>query len=152
MLLRLVNSGVEMKSYMGTCFCGSVEVSVSGEPIAMGYCHCDSCRAWSASPINAFTLWQPNAVKVTRGEGLLQSYSKNPTSHRKSCKRCGGHVFTDHPLWNVVDVYAATIPSFPYKPGVHVNYQETRLRITDGLPKMKDMPKELGGSGITLPE
>jgi hypothetical protein len=26
------------------------------------------------------------------------------------------------------------------------------LRIRDGLPKMKDVPKEMGGSGETLPE
>jgi hypothetical protein len=33
-----------------------------------------------------------------------------------------------------------------------VNYQETKLRIKDGLPKMKDFPKEFGGSGTTLAE
>jgi hypothetical protein len=52
----------------------------------------------------------------------------------------------------VTDVYAASIPDFPYQPGLHVNYQETKLRIKDGLPKMKDMPKEMGGSGVVLPE
>jgi hypothetical protein len=26
------------------------------------------------------------------------------------------------------------------------------LRVRDGLPKMKDVPKEMGGSGETLPE
>jgi len=26
------------------------------------------------------------------------------------------------------------------------------LPIRDGLPKMKDMPEEMGGSGETLPE
>jgi hypothetical protein len=35
---------------------------------------------------------------------------------------------------------------------VHVHYQETVLHITDGLPKMADVPAELGGSGKTLPE
>jgi len=35
---------------------------------------------------------------------------------------------------------------------VHVHYQETRLPIRDGLPKMKDMPQEMGGSGVLLPE
>ena len=35
---------------------------------------------------------------------------------------------------------------------LHVNYAETVLRIKDGLPKMKDMPKEMGGSGETVPE
>ncbi len=51
-----------------------------------------------------------------------------------------------------IDVYAATIPDFPYQAGVHVNYQETKLRIEDGLPKLKDVPKELGGSGIAIAE
>jgi len=44
------------------------------------------------------------------------------------------------------------IPDFPYRPAVHVHYQETVLRIRDGLPKMKDVPKEMGGSGVSLPE
>jgi hypothetical protein len=30
---------------------------------------------------------------------------------------------------------------------VHVNYQESKLHISDGLPKLKDLPKEMGGSG-----
>jgi hypothetical protein len=33
-----------------------------------------------------------------------------------------------------------------------VNYQETKLHIKDGLPKIKDVPKEMGGSGESLPE
>jgi len=39
-----------------------------------------------------------------------------------------------------------------YTPALHVNYQERVLRIRDGLPKYKDMPAEMGGSGDTLPE
>jgi hypothetical protein len=49
-------------------------------------------------------------------------------------------------------VYAAVIADFPYHPGVHVHYQETKLRIQDGLPKMKDVPKEMGGSGVSMAE
>ena len=48
--------------------------------------------------------------------------------------------------------YAATIPTFPFEPGVHVNYESTVLRMKDGLPKMKDFPAEMGGSGETLAE
>jgi len=142
----------EARTYTGSCFCGAVQLEVSGEPAVMGYCHCDSCRSWSAAPVNAFILWKPEAVRVTRGAEHIQSYSKTPKSHRKSCKICGGHLYTEHPLWGVTDVYAASIPEFPYRAALHVNYQETKLRIKDGLPKMKDMPKEMGGSGVTLPE
>ena len=69
-----------------------------------------------------------------------------------SARLCGGHLFTEHPLWGLIDVYAATIPTFRHEPKLHVNYAETVLRIKDGLPKMKDLPKEMGGSGEVLAE
>jgi hypothetical protein len=140
------------RTYRGSCFCGAVEIEVKGEPAAAGYCHCDSCRRWSGGPINAFTLWPPSAVAVTRGAEQIDTYNKTPRSGRKWCKACGGHLFTEHPAWNLIDVYAATIPDYPFKPGVHVNYQETVLHVRDGLPKMKDLPGEMGGSGTTVPE
>lgn len=140
------------KQYKGSCFCGTVQFTVSGEPAGMGYCHCHSCRHWSASPVNAFTLWKPDAVKVTQGAEHVGTYNKTPKSYRKWCRKCGGHVFTDHPGMGLIDVYAGVIPEFPYEAGVHVHYQETKLRIHDGLPKMKDLPKEMGGSGLTLAE
>jgi hypothetical protein len=140
------------KTYHGGCFCGAVQFTVTGEPAAMGYCHCESCRAWSAGPVNAFTLWNPEAVKITRGADNIGTYNKTPASGRQWCKTCGGHLFTSHPGWNLIDVYAAVVPGLEFTPGVHVHYQETKLRIKDGLPKMKDIPKEMGGSGVTLPE
>lgn len=48
-----------MTIHKSGCFCGAVQFEVSGEPAAMGYCHCGSCRRWSAGPVNAFTLWPP---------------------------------------------------------------------------------------------
>jgi len=142
----------DAKSYAGSCFCGAVQFTVTGDPAAMGYCHCRSCRHWSAGPVNAFTLWKPNAVKVTRGAEHIGTYNKTPGSSRKWCKLCGGHVFTEHPGMGLTDVYAAVIPDLPFKPGVHVHYQESVLRIKDGVPKLKDVPKEMGGSGAALPE
>lgn len=139
-------------SYQGSCFCGVVKLTVTGAPAAMGYCHCDSCRHWSAGPINAFTLWPPAAVKVTEGEDKLGSFAKTDNSHRKWCTQCGGHVFTDHPGMGLIDVYAAIIPDLPFKPGVHVFYEETVLRIHDSIVKQKDVPAEMGGSGEELPE
>ena len=140
------------KTHQGRCFCGAVEFTVTGEPAGMGYCHCESCRTWSAGPVNAFTLWKPEAVKITKGAGNIGKYNKTPRSGRQWCKSCGGHLFTEHPHWNLTDVYAATIPAYRHAPAVHVNYQETVLPMKDGLPKMKDLPKEMGGSGETMAE
>jgi hypothetical protein len=140
------------KSYQGGCFCGAVQLTVSGDPMAMGYCHCESCRHWSAGPVNAFCLWPPAAVKVTRGAELIATYNKTPGSSRKWCTKCGGHVMSEHPNAGFIDVFSAVTPKFPHKPEVHVNYAERVLDIKDGLPKLKDFPKEMGGSGETMAE
>lgn len=145
-------SSTESESYEGSCFCGTVRVKATGAPFAMGFCHCKDCRAWSAAPVNAFTLWQPDAVEVTQGEDSLVTYKHTEASHRKSCAKCGGHLLTDHPPGNFVDVYAAVLPGLEFEPALHVNYESATLRIRDGLPKLKDFPAEMGGSGETLPE
>lgn len=136
--------------HTGKCFCGAVELTVTGDPLAMGYCHCESCRSWSAGPVNAFTLWKPEQVKITKGADNVASYQKTERSVRKWCKTCGGHLLTDHPPWGVVDVYAAVLADLKYAPALHVNYQETVLHLHDGLPKQKDFPAEMGGSGVLL--
>ena len=138
--------------HVGSCFCGAVEVEVQGDPAGMGYCHCQSCRSWSGGPVNAFSLWKPEAVVVKKGGEHIATYQKTELSQRQYCAKCGGHLMTNHPGLGLVDVFAATIPTLDFQPGLHVNYQETVLRMKDGLPKMKDFPKELGGSGATVAE
>lgn len=139
-------------TYICKCFCHAVELTVTGQPVAMGYCHCESCRVWSAGPVSAFTLWRPDAVRVTKGAENVGEFQKAERSIRKWCKRCGGHLLTEHPTWGVVDVYAAIIPELAFKPSVHVNYQETVLPFKDSLPKQRDIPAEMGGTGLLLPE
>lgn len=138
--------------HIGACFCGAVSIKVTGTPEAMGYCHCSSCRSWSAGPVNAFTLWKPGNVTITQGAEFVGRFNKSGNSDRRFCTRCGGHLLSMHPTLGLTDVFAATLPTVPFKPGVHVNYSETVLRMRDGLPKLRDFPAELGGSGQTVPE
>ena len=139
-------------TYSGECFCGAVGLEASGAPVGMGYCHCASCRSWSASPVNAFTLWSPEAVRITRGQEFVGHFQKTENTDRQFCTKCGGHLLSHHPKLGLTDVFAATLPGLSFEPGVHVNYSETVLRMHDGLPKLKDFPAELGGSGLAVPE
>lgn len=59
---------------------------------------------------------------------------------------------TDHPAADFTDVYAAILPTLAFEPALHVNYESSVLRVKDGLPKLKDFPSEMGGSGETLAE
>ena len=138
--------------HQGQCFCGAVGIEATGEPGAQGYCHCESCRAMSGAPVRGFTLWPQDAIRVIRGEDQLTGYNKMGFSDRQHCAKCGGQVLIQHPSIGMTDVHAETLRGFDFQPALHVNYQEKVLPIRDGLPKQKDFPAELGGSGELIPE
>ncbi len=139
-------------THTGTCFCGAVEIKVTGPPEEMGYCHCSSCRSYSGGPLSAFILWKSESVTITKGEEFMGSYNKMGMSDRRFCKKCGGHIMTAHPDLGLTDVGAGVLPSIAFEPSVHLNYAESIVPIKDGLPKLRDFPAAVGGSGELLPE
>jgi hypothetical protein len=138
--------------HLGSCFCGAVELQLTRTPEATGYCHCGTCRSWSGGPVNAFSLWKVSAVEVTKGESYISKFEKSKVSQRHYCSKCGGHLMTNHPTLGLIDVFAATIPTPVFKPGIHVNYADTVLPMRDGLPKLRDFPADLGGTGEIIAE
>lgn len=149
----------DQAKHHGNCFCGKVKFVLTGQPEVMAYCHCESCRSWSAGQVSAFSLWKPESMEITQGLDNIAGFDRNPlsdddtvVSNRVWCKTCGGHLYTDHPTMGLIDVPVSIIKGFEFKPMFHVNYQETVHPMHDGLPKFKDLPKEAGGSGIELAE
>lgn len=138
--------------HTGTCFCGEVALEVTGEPQAMGYCHCRSCRAWSGGPVNTFAIWPQEAVKVVRGAERIGSHSQTGQTQRQFCQGCGGHLMAAIPSFGIIDVLPAILPGLGFVPQMHIHYGETVLPMRDGLPKLRDLPAEAGGSGELLPE
>jgi hypothetical protein len=139
------------RTYKGKCFCGAVELVATGTPLLMAYCHCESCRRWSASPVSSFVRWGLDAVKVATGAEHVATFAKTPRTTRKWCARCGGHLLLEHGDTRVVDIFAAALPGLEFKPREHFHYQEAVLRIVDSLPKNKDLARAAGGSGVLLP-
>ena len=140
------------ETHSGSCYCGAVELELTGPPLDMGYCHCANCRKYSGAPLNAFSLWKAGDVKVKKGSDLLLHFQSSEISDRRYCSKCGAHVMIDHPKLGLVDVRGAIPETITFKATVHINYEETVLPIKDGLPKLRDFPKEIGGSGETMPE
>jgi hypothetical protein len=137
-------------SYAGKCFCGSVEFKATGDPAAMGYCHCRSCREWSGAPLTGWILYPRDLVEITKGSDNIGSFHRTDRNIRKWCNTCGGHVLVDLPKWDFVELFSASIPMLLFEPTLHIHYEETVLRIKDGLPKQKDLPKDFGGTGELL--
>jgi len=138
-------------THTGSCYCGAIEIETSGEPLDMGYCHCANCRKYSGAPLAAFTLWKADQVRIGKGAGSLGKFKSSDISVRQYCKHCGSHLIVDHPALGLTDI-RAPLAGLTFKPTVHLNYDETVLPIKDGLPKLKDFPASIGGSGQTLPE
>ena len=140
------------KTNAGACFCGAVQFTASGAPKEMGYCHCSSCRAYSGAPVTAFALWDADNVRVTAGAELLGKINKTGMTERNFCMRCGGHLMNRHPSLGLTDIPAGLLSDLDFRPSVHLNYAETVMPMKDGLPKLRDFPAEVGGSGEVMPE
>lgn len=138
--------------HSGTCFCGAIAIRTKGNPVEMGYCHCQSCRWHSGAPLTAYSLWHAEDVTIKRGMPLVGSYNKTGMSERFFCRQCGGTVFTAHPQMGMTDIPVALLPTLAFKPSVHLNYAEAVLSVRDGLPKLLDFPQHAGGSGVLLEE
>jgi len=141
-----------MSTRKSSCFCGAVELELSGDPNVQAYCHCSSCRGWLGAPIHAATLWPAAKVRVVKGANELGMFKKTEASHRQFCRGCGSPVLVGHPALGMIDVPAGAISGLAYAPTLHVHYGEKVLAVRDGLPKFKDFPKEFGGSGEMLAE
>jgi len=133
------------------CLCGAVTMKLTGPCQGCLMCHCSDCRKWTGSTGNAANLWPSDKVEVT---GKLLEFHKTPDSisYRKVCAKCYGAVLIDHTAaMNMIDVCGGLLPR-QFEPAVHDFYEERILPMKDGLPKVKDLPKEFGGSGETVPE
>ena len=119
----------------------------------MGYCHCQSCRSWSGGPVNAFSLWRPNAVQVTAGAGNISGGVPEDCSKPAPVLHKMRRTSDDQsPSSGAGRCVCKQLPTIKFKPAMHINYAETVLPMRDGLPKFKDFPADVGGSGEQMPE
>lgn len=141
-------------TYHAQCSCGAVKLEAEGEPVVQCYCHCNSCRSATGAPVNTPVLWPRDKVRFTSGEDKLRRYSKDETSEggRLSCGVCHGFVGAILAEAGLFDIFSGLLSDLDFKPSVHINYENAVLPIKDGLPKLKDMPEEWGGSGAFLAE
>ena len=140
------------KTYDGSCFCGAVEFTVTGAPVSMGYCHCNSCRHWSAAPLIPSPCGSQKTLELRGEKKILGPLAKRRKAIASGARHAAVTSLRIHPELGLIDVYAAAIPGVPFIPGLHVNYSETKLPIGTVFFKLKDFPHGFGGSGIEVVE
>jgi len=75
-----------MTKVEGSCRCGDVRITASGDPLRVGLCHCFDCRKHHGTPFHASAIFDESKVTIT---GETKSYKE-----RYFCPRCGSPVFS----------------------------------------------------------
>jgi len=80
-------------SLSGSCLCGAVRYSMTGEELRFLHCHCTRCRKASGTG-HASNLFVKGTLNWEAGENLVKSF-KLPEAERFTntfCSICGGRV------------------------------------------------------------
>ena len=124
------------------CDCGTVEVTMTGEPKVHAFCHCEDCRDLLQVPYHSVLAWEPEQVSVTKGEPSVKTFqhpSKRMT--RVFCADCGELLYNTNAMgWKLVSQILVlktngyTLPE-SYQPNGHFFYDRRIVDIDDALPK-----------------
>lgn len=77
---------------IGTCLCGDVEFSITGELPNFYQCHCSLCRKLSGSASDTATFLNREQFQWIKGLDFISSF-KLPSGYRSDfCKHCGSTV------------------------------------------------------------
>lgn len=72
--------------YAGGCLCGHVKLSVRGEPLRVGICHCMTCRHESGSAFTFYGVWPAGMFERTGDTSEFRG--------QHLCAQCGSPLFS----------------------------------------------------------
>lgn len=126
-----------MTTTRGRCLCGDVTYEFDGTPNWRSYCHCESCRRNTSSPVTAFFGVTRSAFRFTGSPPA--AYQSSPGVRRLFCGRCGTPMAyqTDRRA-EEIDLYAASLEDpEAYRPEAHVHAAErlSWFDVRDELPR-----------------
>jgi len=126
-----------MTTTSGRCLCGDVTYEFSGPENWRAYCHCDSCRRNTSSPVTAFFGVPRQAFRFTGKQPAV--YQSSPGVRRLFCGRCGSPMAFDADRYSdEIHLYAASLEDpARYQPQCHVHCAERLpwFDVKDDLPR-----------------
>ena len=121
----------------GHCLCGAVRYRVTGEPVWVAHCHCESCRRASSAALVTWAGFRRADFAFTEGEPA--AYPSSPGVVRRFCPRCGSPLTYESRRWP--DEIHVQVCSFDdpaaFQPTAHVHVAEQLpwLHLADGLKR-----------------
>jgi hypothetical protein len=125
----------------GSCLCGRVSFTVSGDLGATDACHCVQCRKQSGHYFASANV--PRTALVVTGEENVTWYQSSARVRRGFCSTCGSFLFWD-PLardWTGIALGAFDTPTGTHlEKHIFVAEKGDYYDIIDGLPQEMTPP------------
>ncbi len=126
-----------MTDKSGRCLCGAVTYAYDGAVNWSAYCHCESCRRNTASPVTAFFGVPRDAFRFTGKAPAI--YRSSPGVRRLFCADCGTPMAYEADRFpDEIHLYAASLDEpLNYAPQAHVHWAERLpwFDVRDDLPR-----------------
>lgn len=83
----------------GSCLCGSIQVSISGEPIKRFVCYCSDCRKGSGHLGQFIVMLDTKDIEISDSNSRLKEYTVTSTKsgfpkRKQFCCECGCTILT----------------------------------------------------------
>lgn len=108
--------------YQGSCLCGKVKFTLSGDIQDIVHCHCSLCRKAQGSAFATNANVNKKDFIFTAGENNLTAYPLSAIQTKYFCKTCGSPIMsknTQHP--DAIRIRIGTIESdISERPGAHI--------------------------------
>src|SRR6185295_3485148 len=118
--------------FSGKCLCDQVQISVRGEPLRVGICHCTDCRQESGSAFTFYGIWPADQFERSRETADFRG--------RQFCPRCGSRMFSvdDREAEVKLGILAEAPTSFVPSYELWIKRREPWLRPVEGAEQYEE--------------
>jgi hypothetical protein len=127
----------------GSCLCGAVQYSCTGNDRGAVLCHCSNCQKCSGSAFAYNYRFLRAKLTFTKGEDMVKEYVDKATKtgntlFRHFCKECGSPIYLRNSAFEgLVVLHTGPMDSTPNgTPSVEL-FEENREEWLSALPKAK---------------
>lgn len=120
----------------GSCLCGGVRYTVTGEMREVTYCHCSQCRKTSGHYVAASSC-DIDALQLV-SDDTLTWYRASDIAQRGFCNICGGNLFWKPDHDRRISIFAGTIDTptgLKSGPHIFVDDKSDYVTLADDQPQ-----------------
>ena len=130
------------ENHKANCTCGSIEISMLGNPKVTGFCHCEDCRELLNIPYHSVNAWEKDKVAIEKGDEFIREFQHPHLKMIKFyCSKCGDVIFNTNAMdWRVFyqlficKSYGGALPK-DLNSKFHFFYNRRIFDVNDDLPK-----------------